>query len=266
MDKMLVTIFNEPNKAYEACPALKQMHDEGCITIYSLALVFQNRQGKISFRDVSDGRSLGLNATPATCGLVRLLGAPLRIAAKASAGTLSDLLNDYQNVGVSIDFLDQVSKHMAPGKTAVVAEVDEDWALAVDTKMEALGGVVLRRARAEVEDLQLERDISMLKADIAGLKAAAAYASRDTRAQIEARIHVVQSELQALQVRASAKSIDLRREADFKIKSVMGQASALAQGTIRARLEKRIADLRAEYESLDARLSKVERLAESALV
>jgi uncharacterized small protein (DUF1192 family) len=132
--------------------------------------------------------------------------------------------------------------------------------------MEALGGVVLRRARAEVEDLQLERDISMLKADIAGLKAAAAYASRDTRAQIEARIHVVQSELQALQVRASAKSIDLRREADFKIKSVMGQASALAQGTIRARLEKRIADLRAEYESLDARLSKVERLAESALV
>jgi uncharacterized membrane protein len=265
MDKMLVTIFNEPYRAHDACTALKQMHDEGGITIYSLAVVVQSRQGKISFKDVSDERSLGLAATPATSGLVRLLGAPLRIAAKASAGNLSDVLIDYLNVGVSIDFLDQVSKHMAPGKAAVVAEVDEDWAFPVDIRMEALGGVVIRRARTEVEDLQFERDISMLRADIAGLKAAAARAARDARAQIEARIHVAQSELQALQVRANAKSDDLKREADFKIRSVMGQAAALAQGTIRSRLEQRIADLKAEYARVSARLSKVERLAEAAL-
>jgi hypothetical protein len=154
---------------------------------------------------------------------------------------------------------------MAPGKAAVVAEVDEDWAFPVDIRMEALGGVVIRRARTEVEDLQFERDISMLRADIAGLKAAAARAARDARAQIEARIHVAQSELQALQVRANAKSDDLKREADFKIRSVMGQAAALAQGTIRSRLEQRIADLKAEYARVSARLSKVERLAEAAL-
>ena len=265
MDKMLVTIFNEAFRAYEACPVLRQMHDEGNLTIYSLAVVVQNRQGKISVKDVSDGRPLGLAATAATSALARLLGAPLCLGAKASAGNLSDVLIDYRDVGVSIDFLDQVSKHMAAGKAAVVAEVDEDWALPVDSRMETLGGVVFRRARTEVDDLLFEREISMLKADIACLKSAAAYASRGIKPQIEDRIHVAQSELVALQLRANAKSDHLKREADFKIKSVMGQAAAVVQETVRARLEQRIADLRAEYELLSARLSKVEHLAESAL-
>ena len=154
---------------------------------------------------------------------------------------------------------------MAPGKIAVVAEVDEDWALPVDARMEALGGIVLRRARTELEDAQLERDIVMLRADIASLKAAAsASASRDTRAQIEARIYVAQSEVQALQVRAVVRGDELRRESDAKIRSVMGQA-ARAQGEIRYRLEQRIADLQAEYEARSAKLNKVEKLAEKAL-
>jgi uncharacterized membrane protein len=264
MDKMLVAIFNDQNTAYDACNALKEMHAQGGLTIYSIAVVAQNRQGRTSLKPLPGEGSLGSVLTVATSGLVSLLGAPLRLAAKATAGTLSDVLVDYRNVGVSADFLDQVSKHMAPGKTAVVAEVDEDWALPVDARMEALGGIVLRRARTAVEEVQFEPDIIMLRADIASLKAASAYASRDTRAQIEARIYVAQSELQALQVRAVVRGDELKREADAKIRSVMGQA-AQAEGETRIRLEQRIADLQADYEVRSAKLSKVEKLAEKAL-
>ena len=264
MDKMLVAIFVDPNKAYEGCSALKEMHAQGSLTIYSIAVVAQNRQGRMSLRPTPGEGPLGSVLTVATSGLIGLLGAPLRLSAKATAGTLADVLVDYRNVGVSADFLDQVSKHMAPGKTAVVAEVDEDWALPVDARMEALGGIVLRRARTAIEEVQFERDIVMLRADIASLKAASAYASRDTRAQIEARIYVAQSELQALQVRAVVRGDELKREADAKIKSVMGQA-ALAEGETRVRLEQRIADLQADYEVRSAKLSKVEKLAEKAL-
>src|SRR5262245_11135302 len=212
MDKMLVTIFNEAFRAYEAYPVLKEMHDEGNLTIYSLAVVIQNRTGRISVKDVWDDRRLGLSTTAATGALARLLGAPLRLGAKASAGNLSDVLIDYRDVGVSIDFLEQVSKHMAAGKAAVVGEVDEDWALPVDSRMEALGGLVFRRAWTEVDDLLFEREISMLKADIACLKTAAAYASRGIKPQIEDRIHVAQFELVAHQVGAKAKRDNLRSE------------------------------------------------------
>ncbi len=130
MDKMLVTVFSDQSQAYDACGALKDMHHQGTITIYSIALVAQNRLGRTSFRPVPG--ELGSALTGATSGLVSLLGAPFRIAAHAAGGTLFDVLIDYRNVGVSADFLDQVSKHMAPGKSAVVAEIDEDWALPVD--------------------------------------------------------------------------------------------------------------------------------------
>jgi uncharacterized membrane protein len=264
MDKMLVAIFADQNKASEACSALKEMHTQGGITIYSIAIVAQNRQGRTALKPIPGEATLGSVLTVATSGLISLLGAPLRLAAKATAGTLADVLVDYRNTGVSADFLDLVSKHMAPGKTAVVAEVDEDWALPVDARMEALGGIVLRRARTAIEEVQFERDIIMLRADIASLKAASAYASRDTRAQIEARIDVAQSELQALQVRAVVRGDELKREADAKIKSVMGQAEQ-AEGETRVRLEQRIADLQADYEARSAKLNKVEKLAEKAL-
>ncbi len=123
---------------------------------------------------------------------------------------------------------------------------------------------MLRRARTELDEQQFERDVMMLRADIASFKAAWTYASRDTRAQIEARIYVTQSELQALQVRAAMRGNELKREADAKIKSVRGQATR-AQGETRAALEHRIADLQAEYEMRSAKLSKVKRLAEKAL-
>jgi uncharacterized membrane protein len=264
MDKMLVAIFVDQNKAYDACSALKEMHAHGSLTIYSIAIVAQDRQGRMSLKPIPGEGSLGSVLTVATSGLVSLLGAPLRLAAKATAGTLSNVLMDYRNVGVSADFLDQVSKHMAPGKTAVVAEVDEDWALPVDARMESLGGVVFRRARTAVEEVQFERDIIMLRADIASLKAASTYASRDTRAQIEARIYVAQSELQALQCQAVVRGDELKREADAKIRSVMGQAAGV-KGETRVRLERRIADLQADYEVRSAKLSNVEKLAEKAL-
>jgi hypothetical protein len=42
--------------------------------------------------------------------------------------------------------LTDVATALTPGKYAVVADVDEDWVTPVDTRMEAVGGVVFRRS------------------------------------------------------------------------------------------------------------------------
>ncbi|MGA2841551.1 MAG: hypothetical protein ABSG18_15475 [Steroidobacteraceae bacterium] len=47
---------------------------------------------------------------------------------------------------VDTDFLTDVATALTPGKYAVVADVDEDWVTPVDTRMEAVGGVVFRRS------------------------------------------------------------------------------------------------------------------------
>ena len=45
--------------------------------------------------------------------------------------------------------MDEVSQNLTPGKVAVVADADEEWVTPLDTRMEALGGIVFRRARGE---------------------------------------------------------------------------------------------------------------------
>ncbi len=264
MNRMLVTVFNDQSKAYEAAGTLKSLHAGGSISLYSVALVVQNRQGKVLFRQVP-GEELQPGVLGiATASLAGLLGAPAGIAAKAAAGTLADSLMDLFNAGVSPDFLNQVSKQMAPGKAAVIAEIDEDGVITVDACLEALGGDVFRSARSGLEETLLERDIAAFRADVASLRAESTHSSSVTKAKIQVLIGTAEAELQAIQIRASMKAQDLKREAETKIQSVRNQAAG-ARDEIRAKLEQRIADVRADSEARGKKLNQAERLALAAL-
>jgi uncharacterized membrane protein len=70
----------------------------------------------------------------------------------AAGGSLIGVIADIDNVRVGSYFLADVADTLTPGKVAVVAELDEEWTTSVDTRMEALGGVVLRRSLWEVEE------------------------------------------------------------------------------------------------------------------
>ena len=50
-------------------------------------------------------------------------------------------------------------QQLQPGKFAVVAEIQEDWTTPVDTRMEAIGGKVFRRALSEVKHAVNEEDV-----------------------------------------------------------------------------------------------------------
>ena len=58
---------------------------------------------------------------------------------------------DLNNARVGEDFVDDVRQELQPNKFAVVAEIQEDWTTPVDSRMEAIGGKVYRRALSEVK-------------------------------------------------------------------------------------------------------------------
>ena len=58
------------------------------------------------------------------------------------------LLGDVYTAAVEEDFLTEVSTELTASKCALLAEVDEDWVTPVDTRMEALGGVVRRKLKS----------------------------------------------------------------------------------------------------------------------
>ncbi len=263
-DKMIVVIFDNEKKAYDGYRALKDLHFEGSITLYASAVIAKDAGGKVTVKEAADRDLLGTGVGLVTGSLIGLLGGPVGVAIGAYVGTVGGVLYDLAKVGVGEDFLGEVEQHLQPGKAAVVAEIWEEWVMPVDTRMEAAGGVVFRRARVEVLDYQIERDAKALKAEVADLKAEFAQADKEAKTKLQAKMSAAKTKLQATQDRAKAASETTKQEMDAKIKALKEQV-AKAQAERKAKLEVRIAEVQSEYARRTEKLHQAWELTKEAL-
>jgi hypothetical protein len=145
-----------------------------------------------------------------------------------SGGATADLVH----AGVGDDFIDDVSKFLLPNKVAVVAEIDEDWTFPVDNRMEAIGGLVFRRARSDVRHQVHEENVASMKADLAQFKAEHAQAHADRKAKLQEKINQLDSKIQAQLQAAKEKREAAERTAQAKAKLLKAKA-AVAEAAAR---------------------------------
>jgi hypothetical protein len=50
MDRIIVAVFEDEKKAYEGSRALRELHDEGSITLYADSAIAKDRTGHTSIR------------------------------------------------------------------------------------------------------------------------------------------------------------------------------------------------------------------------
>lgn len=264
MDKMLVAVFDTESKAYEGSRILKQLDAEGSISLYATAVVAKDAGGKVTVKQVTEEGPLGTTAGLFAGSLLGLLGGPVGVAVGVGVGTLGGALYDLARVGVGDDFLAEVERQLQPGKCAVVAEIWEEWVMPVDTRLEAAGGTVLRRARDEVVDAQIEREAAALKTEIANLKAEHARATKEHKAKLEAKIEVAKGKLRATEDRAKATLAAVTEESKAKIKALQAKL-AKAHGDAKAKLEARISEEQAKDKRRSEKLHQAWELAKQAL-
>jgi len=264
MDKMIVVVFDSESKAYEGSKALRELNAEGSITLYAMGVIAKDAGGKVTVKEAVDKGPLGTAVGLVTGSLIGLLGGPVGVAIGAGAGTFGGMLYDLATVGVGEDFLAEVERQLKPGKTAVVAEVGEDWSMPVDTRMEAAGGVVLRRGIGEVQDALIERDSDALEAELAQLKAEYARATGNVKVKLQAKIDATKAKLQATHDRARAALEAAKQKMDAKIKTLQEQA-AKAKGEEKAKIEARIAEVQSEYKRRTDKLKQAWELTKQAL-
>jgi len=94
MDKIIVVIFETESNAYEGCKVLKELDVEGAITLYAIAVIAKDTQGKVSIKQAVDEGPLGTAVGLVTGSLIGLLGGPAGIAFGASVGTLGGTYMD----------------------------------------------------------------------------------------------------------------------------------------------------------------------------
>jgi uncharacterized membrane protein len=255
MDNIVVVVFENESKAYQGSQALREMEIEGSIHLYAKAVLSSDADGKVQVKQSSD---LGAAATAGGLvigALIGLLGGPVGAAIGAGVGTSGGFLYDMAHLGVSQDYLDGVGKSLKPGKAAVVAEIWEDWTLPVDTTMQSFGGVVFRHTRKDILDQQVERDITMLKAEIDELEAEHERASGEAKRKLQEKIDTVRAKLQTRVNNLQASFEASQRETETKIDSLQERA-AKARGERKAELEKRIAELKAEQKRRSEQLKQ----------
>ena len=54
MNKMLVAVFENETTAYEGLSALKDLHQDGDITLYASAVISKNREGKLLLKTAAE--------------------------------------------------------------------------------------------------------------------------------------------------------------------------------------------------------------------
>ena len=265
MDKRVVVVFDSESKAYEGSLALQELQNEGSINLYAKAVIARDANGEVTVKQEGDMGPVGTSVGLLTGSLLGLLGGPVGVAIGVGVGTSGGMLYDLAQLGVGEDYLNEVGKSLLPGNAAVVAEVWEEWTLPVDTKMEALGGVVFRSTRMEFVDDQMEKDVAALNANLDELDAEYAQASAEAKKKLQARIDNTKAKLQAAQDAMKARLESSQQQTEAKIQSLQGQA-VKATGERKAKIEKRIAELQAEQKRRSELLKQAGGLIKEALV
>jgi uncharacterized membrane protein len=226
MDRMLVVVFDNETKAYEGKKALMQLDAEGSISVYAYAVLSKHADGSATIKQGDDTGPLGTLVGTSLGSLIGLLGGPVGVAIGAASGFAIGGVADLNNARIGADFIDDVNKQLLPNKVAVVAEIEEDWTTPVDTRMEPIGGIVFRRALADVEHEIHEENVNAMKADLAQMKAEQAKAHADRKAKLQEKIIQLDTKIQAQLQKAKERLEAAKRQAQAKVQVLKAKAAA----------------------------------------
>lgn len=255
MSKFIFVSFPDEAKAYQGTRSLEELHAEGSLTLYAMAVMAKASDGKLSVKLESERGPFGMAVGALVGGMIGLLGGPVGAAIGVGGGALLGMLNDLSNLGVSGEFLDKVALDLTPGKVAVIAEVSEDWVTPLDTRMNALGGIVHRTGRADVEDELSQKEMAAIKTELSQLEAEYEHSKTANKARLRARIEEVEVKAQGISDRLHHQLTSFKEETAAKLKSLHAQADT-ATGEAKMRIEDRLKEIRADEERRTIQLKR----------
>ncbi len=255
MNEMFVAVFDTEDKAVKGAHTLKDLHQEGGISLFAWALIVKDRDGRISVKQQSGQASVGTALGLLMGGIVGILGGPAGSAVGASLGAYVGLLADWARHGIDLKFLDDVSKTLGPGKAAVLAEIEQSWISLVEPRLQQQGATVFRRFQTDVIADQLLQEEIAVQAALQRLIDDLDRADAANRQDLEKAIVDVKQQLAAIQDRAKAEIDRKRAEMDLKVKVLRAQAETAAENA-RTRIKKSISDAQADFETRSKKLSQ----------
>jgi uncharacterized membrane protein len=264
MNKMLVAVFENENKAFEGLSALKELHNNGDITLYASAIVSKNEKGELHLNTAADKGPVGTATGLFAGSLIGLLGGPIGLVVGAATGSLAGAIFDISTDEISTSFVDEVSNALSNNKTAVIAEIDETWTVPVDTKLEAMNAIIFRRLKYEVADEQMDRESKAIAADFKNLKEELKEAKVENKARIKSAIEKLENKAQATNELVAKKLNESKNLFEAKVNAMEEQMKNAGERR-KAKIEKRIHEIKEEHQLRTDKLKQASKLIGEAL-
>lgn len=264
MNKLLIAVFDNETAADTGLQALHQLHAQGDITVYATGVIAKDANGQVSLKQAMDAGPIGTGVGLAVGSLIGLLGGPVGLAVGAVTGTLVGAVRDFWVAGVGLDFIEEAQTLLLPGKVALLAEIEEEWIIPVDAALEAAGGRILRRTRAEVAEDQFDHDIATFKAEIKELEAEALHVGGAAKDKLHTKVVAAKGSLKAAVERSQQRVDALKHEADAKVEALKAQMKH-TKGDMKTRIENRVKLVKGAYHARGAKLSQAWHLTKEAL-
>ncbi|WP_457806013.1 DUF1269 domain-containing protein [Stenotrophomonas maltophilia] len=264
MNKFVAIIFPDEARAYEGVLALRELHREGSILLYGETVVVKDEAGKLSIREAKSAGGLATTIGAVTGGLLGLLAGPFGTIAGLTGGALLGGLKDIFDAGISGDFIKVISEELTPGRSVVIAEIDEGWTSPLDIRIAPLGGVVVRTFRHEVEEAQIRREINDITNELTYLREQLLQEGKHAGAELKVRIELLDKSLAEASKRIQGKAKALREETEAVIVSLQAQAEGAVESAGK-RIEQRIADIQEDYDKRAAKLEQAWEQTKAAL-
>ena len=242
MDKMLIAVFERESQAQAAACAMNKLAEESLLLIYAVAVIVKDlaKTSVIDFKIINRGHSvLGIP----TQSLIQLLAAPYDFTDDGHSRILSDRMIDVANAGVDAIFLDDVTRHLLPGKAAMVCEIEEETTHETNIPLESRGGTVFRCRRRESMDVQIAKELDALRSEIQTL---VLQRPMESKPQLELKLNRARASFEATKDRVRQHAASIKREAEAKI-ALLQEQIVKANGPSKARLEWLADEIRVEY-------------------
>lgn len=264
MNKILIAVFDSEAAANSGLQSLHRLHAQGDITLYATGVMMKDAAGVISVKiplvEEPVGAALGL----AVGSMIGLLGGPVGVAVGAMTGTVVGAVRDFWVAGVGLDFIEEADRFLQPGKTALVAEIEEEWVIPVDTALEAAGGRIFRRHRSELAQAWLARDVAAFQSEIGALESEASIATGEAKVRLQTKLAAAKIQLDGAVHRAGQWVETLKREADTKAAALKRQWER-SEGSAKRRVEERAQRVKDGYHARGAKLSQAWGLLKEAV-
>ena len=165
MDNYLAIVLDDDAKAYQVLHQLWKLDSDGDVTVHGAAVIHRDPNGyvEVKTKDTNPGlrTAIGVGVGALLGALAGPVGAAAGAAA-AAAGTGAAIgAASGGVVGLTADIVKATENDEAeyessfvlpPGKSAVIAEVTEQWTTPIDTLARSLGSKVFRRSKSVVRD------------------------------------------------------------------------------------------------------------------